>query len=148
MNCCSRIWCGDSWPTAAACSSAITNDAWYGRTGAPYQFLAITAMRSAETGVVLVRAANTGVSAVIDSGGGSASRRRSSNARCSSPTSRSSRVPASTFYVRHGDVFAYGCWLALLGLGLGVRLGRRGAASLEDGRRRENTEEEEEERGA
>ena len=29
---------------------AITNDAWYGRTGAPHQFLAMTAMRSAETG--------------------------------------------------------------------------------------------------
>jgi hypothetical protein len=29
---------------------AVTNDAWYGRTGAPHQFLAMTAMRSAETG--------------------------------------------------------------------------------------------------
>ena len=45
---------------------AITNDAWYGRTGAPYQFLAITALRSAETGVWTARAANTGVSAFID----------------------------------------------------------------------------------
>ena len=48
---------------------AITNDAWYGRTGAPYQFLAITAMRSAETRVWTARAANTGVSAIIDSRG-------------------------------------------------------------------------------
>jgi apolipoprotein N-acyltransferase len=48
---------------------AITNDAWYGRTGAPYQFLAITAVRSAETRVWTARAANTGVSAIIDSRG-------------------------------------------------------------------------------
>ena len=48
---------------------AITNDAWYGRTGAPYQFLAMTAMRSAETRVWTARAANTGVSAIIDSRG-------------------------------------------------------------------------------
>ena len=44
----------------------ITNDAWYGRTGAPYQFLAITALRSAETRLWTARAANTGVSAFID----------------------------------------------------------------------------------
>ena len=44
----------------------ITNDAWYGRTGAPYQFLAITALRSAETGLWTARAANTGVSAFVE----------------------------------------------------------------------------------
>ena len=48
---------------------AITNDAWYGRTGAPYQFLAMTALRSAETRVWTARAANTGVSAIIDARG-------------------------------------------------------------------------------
>ena len=47
----------------------ITNDAWYGRTGSPYQFLAMTALRSAETRLPGVRAANTGVSALIDSEG-------------------------------------------------------------------------------
>ena len=48
---------------------AITNDAWYGRTGAPYQFLAITELRAAETGLAIARAANTGVSAFIDGAG-------------------------------------------------------------------------------
>jgi apolipoprotein N-acyltransferase len=47
----------------------ITNDAWYGRTGSPYQFLAMTSLRSAETRLPGVRAANTGVSALIDSEG-------------------------------------------------------------------------------
>ncbi|MGH9889649.1 MAG: nitrilase-related carbon-nitrogen hydrolase, partial [bacterium] len=47
----------------------LTNDAWYGRSSAPHQFLAITALRSAETGLPMLRAANTGVSAVIDARG-------------------------------------------------------------------------------
>jgi apolipoprotein N-acyltransferase len=55
---------------------AITNDAWYGRTGAPFQFLAMTALRSAETGVWTARAANTGVSAIIDGRGRVRSRTR------------------------------------------------------------------------
>ncbi len=47
----------------------LTNDAWYGRSSAPHQFLAIVALRSAETGLPMLRAANTGDSAVIDARG-------------------------------------------------------------------------------
>lgn len=102
---------------------AITNDAWYGRTGAPYQFLAITAMRSAETGVYTVRAANTGVSAVIDSGGWVREETpifESAYLVADVPLRRVGETDSSndTFYVRHGDVFAAGCWLALAGTSL------------------------------
>jgi len=48
----------------------LTNDAWYGMSSGPDQFLAIAAMRSAETGLPMLRAANTGVSALIDASGG------------------------------------------------------------------------------
>jgi apolipoprotein N-acyltransferase len=109
---------------------AITNDAWYGRTGAPYQFLAITALRSAETGVWTVRAANTGVSAVID-GRGRVRKATGIFERGSLVADVPLRLPdaGSTFYVRHGDVFAWSCWagLAALAAAAGWRRGREAA---------------------
>jgi apolipoprotein N-acyltransferase len=44
----------------------MTNDAWYGFSSAPYQFLRMVAMRAIETGRPVARAANTGISAFID----------------------------------------------------------------------------------
>ena len=100
---------------------AITNDAWYGRTGAPYQFLAMTALRSAETGVWTVRAANTGVTAVIDGRG-----QVREQTEIFEPAVLVADVPIRprgfepTFYVRYGDVFAWACSaVALLAFGIG-----------------------------
>jgi apolipoprotein N-acyltransferase len=43
----------------------VTNDAWYGNTPGPYQHLRLTQLRAASDGVAIVRAANTGISAII-----------------------------------------------------------------------------------
>lgn len=44
----------------------MSNDAWYGFSSAPFQFLRMVAMRAVETGRPFARAANTGISGFID----------------------------------------------------------------------------------
>jgi len=44
----------------------VTNDAWFGDTPGPYQHFRQAQVRSVENGVPLLRAANTGISGVID----------------------------------------------------------------------------------
>jgi apolipoprotein N-acyltransferase len=106
---------------------AITNDAWYGRTGAPFQFLAMTALRSAETGVWTARAANTGVSAIIDDRGQVRSQTALfERAWLVADVPRRGAGGGRTFYVRHGDWFAWLCWAAVAGLGVaGLKRARR-----------------------
>jgi len=47
----------------------VTNDAWYGTTPAAWQHFQAARMRAVETGRYVLRAANTGISAVIDQRG-------------------------------------------------------------------------------
>jgi apolipoprotein N-acyltransferase len=47
----------------------LTNDAWFGRSSAPYQHLSMAVLRSVENRVPMARCANTGISGFIDSRG-------------------------------------------------------------------------------
>ena len=110
----------------------ITNDAWYGRTGAPHQFLAITALRSAESALWLARAANTGVSAFIDPRG-----RVVQSTPIFEEAWRVEDLPLrggegpTSFYVRHGDWLVWLCWAALALCAGWARWGARGARMRE-----------------
>jgi len=44
----------------------VTNEAWFGKTSAPYHFLSMSVLRAVENRVSVVRCANTGVSCFID----------------------------------------------------------------------------------
>ncbi|WP_455482098.1 apolipoprotein N-acyltransferase [Bartonella sp. B35(2025)] len=47
----------------------VTNDAWFGVTPGPYQHFQQAQLRAVELGIPLIRAANNGISAVVDSYG-------------------------------------------------------------------------------
>ncbi len=100
----------------------LTNDGWYGRTSAPHQFLAIAAMRSAEHGLPMLRAANTGVSGVIDAGGMVLHETPIFERRALAtpvPRARAGTTP----YTRFGDWVVAACWALLIAIG-GIRVVR------------------------
>jgi apolipoprotein N-acyltransferase len=93
----------------------ITNDAWFGTSSAPYQHLSMTVFRAVENRVPLARAANTGVTAVIDSKGHIRGMTRLFEEATLNGQIR--RGVGGTFYSRYGDVFAFLCLgAAILGV--------------------------------
>jgi apolipoprotein N-acyltransferase len=85
--------------------TTITNDAWFGFTSAPYQHFAQAAMRAIENGRYLVRAANTGISGIVDPYGRVLV--QSSLFEPAVLVGEARYLRGSTVYARTGDVFAY-----------------------------------------
>jgi apolipoprotein N-acyltransferase len=85
----------------------ISNDGWYGDSGAYAQHLKQARMRAIENERWLLRATNTGVTAAIDPYGRVAQQapRKVRTALVASY----SLIDGTTFYTRHGDWLAYGC---------------------------------------
>lgn len=94
--------------------TTITNDAWFGRSSAPYQHFEQASMRAIEEGRYLVRAANTGVSGIVDPYGRVLA--RSGIFETSVITGEVRYIDWLTVYARYGDVFAYVSLAATLAL--------------------------------
>ena len=93
----------------------ITNDAWYGRTAGPYQHAAHLVMRAIETRAGIARAANDGISEVVDPlGRTSAETGLEEEAAVSARLRTSDAIP---LYVRLGDWVGVLVVLTTLALG-------------------------------
>lgn len=99
----------------------ITNDAWFGTLTGPQQSLAQARFRAIETGLPMVRAANTGISAITDARG-----RIQASIPLGQAGAMTAALPAPlppTFYARHGERVVLGllsflalcAWLIPLG---------------------------------
>lgn len=101
----------------------VSNDSWFDAGAAPQQHFAMTLMRAPELGVPLVRVANTGISAVVDTEGRvvrALPPKQAAVALADVPA----RLPGSP-YERCGDVFAWSCvMLAILFALAGTRASR------------------------
>ena len=79
-----------------------TNDAWFGRTSAPYQHLSHLQLRAIENRLACARAANTGISGFVLPSG-----RVSRATGIYQPGLESARLPlmeSMTFFTRYGDI--------------------------------------------
>jgi apolipoprotein N-acyltransferase len=106
-------------PERPAFLMQLTNDAWFGARSGPQQHLAQARMRAIEQGLPMVRAANTGISAVIDPEGRITAALELNTAGyldASLP-----RASAPTLYARSGDL----PWALVLLAGLSVAILRR-----------------------
>jgi apolipoprotein N-acyltransferase len=104
----------------------ISNDGWFGDTGAPRQHLNMARMRAVENNRWLLRDTNTGITAVVDPLG---------RVTKEAPTNQRTALQAAydveettTFYSRHGDWFPILCAIITL---LGILLHFQGVAFLE-----------------
>lgn len=95
-----------------------SNEAWFAGSSFPDQMLAISVFRAVENRTAVARAANLGISAIIDPFGRIIRRFSGSPAGSASADGvLVGEIPvgeSGTFYTRHGDLFAFACIAASL----------------------------------
>ncbi len=101
----------------------LTNDGWYGDSAAPYQHLEIARFRAVENRRYLLRATNSGISALVEPTG----RIQTSTGilRQAICEGRFDFIAANTFYTRYGDIFVLLCAIISCGLAIGTGLHKR-----------------------
>ena len=97
----------------------LTNDAWFGKSAAPRQHLAMAVVRAVENRLWLLRAANTGISALVDPCG----RVRATTERDVQVVLSGRLVPraGASLYVRTGEALAWACVIVTAGLAAALR---------------------------
>ncbi len=101
----------------------ITNDAWFGSTSAPYQHLSMSIFRAVETRMFFVRAANTGISAIVDPTGKIIVQSRLSEK--DSIHGRVQLIQMASFYAKYGDWLAVTCFIILTIIFLSCNIRRK-----------------------
>jgi apolipoprotein N-acyltransferase len=107
----------------------LTNDAWYGRTVAPWQHARLSQWRAIETRRTLLRVTNTGITSVINAKG-----EMTEALPIFAPGVLKAQVEileGETLYVRFGDWFPWAMTFATLGLVL-LRLRHNRRWRMED----------------
>jgi apolipoprotein N-acyltransferase len=94
----------------------VTNDGWFLESSGSLQHLRNALFRCVETGLPMIRAANTGITCAIDRNGVVREILRDTNGSTFEPGILFSKIsapqnPAPTFYTRFGEVFSIACLL-------------------------------------
>lgn len=99
----------------------ITNDAWFGRTTGPYQHFSMAVFRAIENRKPVLRAANTGISGIINSSGRIVSKIELFEKAVLTDEVKTDST--RTFYSKYGDLFTY-IWIVCSIIMLANRFGK------------------------